>query len=103
MPPTADNVGSVASSSKRPVPDADGPAVAASSRAATPPPPSERLHARQHNADSAGSAHPYSRPSGRTSDIGRSGVDADALRRELHRHQRAGTPGASPPPEAPKD
>lgn len=68
-------------------------------RLATPPPPSDRgrLEVR-HNVEGGDSRH--SRTSVRGTDIGRSPLDAEAvdaaLRREMSRSQREGTPGGSP-------
>jgi len=99
---TVDNVGgaAVSSSAKRRVPDSDSPSIATPSRISTPPPHADRVHLEvRRNMDSGGSRH--SRLSGRASDVSRSSMlDADAvdhaLRRELSRQQREGTPGASP-------
>ena len=97
MPLTVDNSGSGAKAS---LPDTQSTA-ATPLRIATPPPPAERVYLEaKRNVDSGSSRH--SRYSARASDIsGRASLlDADAvdhaLRREMNRQQREGTPGASP-------
>ncbi|KAK3378330.1 WD domain-containing protein [Podospora didyma] len=88
--------GGVSAALKRPVPNSESPTIVSPSRISTPPPPSDRLRLEPKNMDSR-----TGRLSSRSSDMGRlSGLDADAvdsaLRRELGRQQREGTPGASP-------
>lgn len=68
-------------------------------RIATPPPPAERARLEvKHNIDQGGSRHLGA--GSRDSDIGRGGLDVDAvddqLRRAISRTQRESTPGASP-------
>lgn len=68
-------------------------------RIATPPPPSERATLEvKHNIDHGVSRHAVAAP--RDSDVGRGGLDVDAvddqLRRAMSRTQRDATPGGSP-------
>jgi cell division cycle 20-like protein 1 (cofactor of APC complex) len=92
MPPQVEGTGgTIASSAKRPISSTQTPVVVNPSRAATPPPPSERRFSEARLSD-------YSR-NGRTSlrsgDLNADAVDS-ALRREINRQQRESTPGSSP-------
>lgn len=68
-------------------------------RTSTPPPPTERATLEvKHNVDHGVSRHSVAAP--RDKDVGRGGLDVDAvddqLRRAIGRTQRDATPGGSP-------
>lgn len=81
----------ISSAAKRPISDNHSPAVASPARIATPPPPSERRYSEARTSDYSR----HGRSSTRTSELNPEAVD-HALRREIHRQQREGTPGSSP-------
>jgi hypothetical protein len=81
----------ISSAAKRPISDNHSPAVASPARIATPPPPSERRYSEARTSDYSR----HGRSSIRTSELNTEAVD-HALRREINRQQREGTPGSSP-------
>lgn len=94
MPPTDDSMGGpVSSSTKRHISTTHTPAVHSPARAATPPPPSERRGFSE--ARLSDYAQGGRRSSIRGGELNPDAVDS-ALRREISRQQREGTPGSSP-------
>ncbi|KAH8908971.1 WD40 repeat-like protein [Coniochaeta sp. PMI_546] len=92
MPLHGDGLGAgISSAAKRPISDNHSPVVASPARIATPPPPSERRYSEARTSDYSRNG----RSSIRTSELNTEAVD-HALRREINRQQREGTPGSSP-------
>ena len=89
-------IAALAAPTKRPVEESPSPLPGTPSRISTPPPQTARVHLEARLNVESGS----SRVSRRGSSMARNDLDPDAvdnaLRRELNRQQREGTPTASP-------